>query len=104
MKRAQQRTINHARDTFIRDEATLTIAQRCSFADIVGTGTVPKTCGDSIVDGSDFIDFINSFSNGNVATDPLADVAGAGPSNDQPDGIIDGTDFIAFINAFIAGC
>ncbi len=59
----------------------------CSIADVNADGTV---------DGSDFIAFINSFSTGNVAIDPLADVV--------PDRIIDGNDFIAFINAFAAGC
>ncbi len=60
--------------------------------------------GDGVADGADFIAFINSFSSGDPAIDPKADVAGAGPANDQPDGIIDGADFIAFINAFSAGC
>ena len=53
---------------------------------------------DGIVDGSDFIAFINAFG----ASDPLADVAGG--ANGGPDGIVDGSDFIAFINAFGAGC
>ncbi len=52
--------------------------------------------GDSIVDGSDFIAFINSFSSGDVTLDPTADV--------NHDLIIDGNDFTAFINAFAAGC
>jgi len=52
--------------------------------------------GDSIVDGSDFIAFINSFSSGDVTLDPIADV--------NHDLIIDGNDFTAFINAFAAGC
>ncbi len=62
--------------------------------------------GDGVVDGSDFIAFINSFSVGNPATDPLADIAGGGGTGPgpSPDGIIDGSDFIAFINAFAAGC
>ena len=52
--------------------------------------------GDSIVDGSDFVAFINSFSVGDAATDPVADV--------NHDLIVDGDDFVAFINAFGAGC
>ena len=60
--------------------------------------------GDGIVDGSDFIGFINSFSIGDPATDALADVAGAGVLGNQPDGIIDGNDFVAFINGFSGGC
>ncbi len=86
------------------DEATLAIPRRCSLADIVGTGTAPTVCGDSVVDGSDFIAFINSFSTGDPAVDALADVAGGGDDGLTPDGIIDGSDFIAFINAFSAGC
>ncbi len=71
--------------------------------------TLLPTCvadvnGDRIVDGSDFIAFINSFSAGDVLIDPLADVAGAGALGNQPDGIVDGSDFVAFINAFSAGC
>jgi hypothetical protein len=84
--------------------ATLTIATKCSIADIVGTGGGTVVCGDSIVDGSDFIAFINSFSTGDPTIDPLADVAGGGSDGLSPDGIIDGSDFIAFINAFAAGC
>ena len=62
------------------------------------TYTRPSPCGradlnnDSILDGSDFIAFINAF----AADQPAADVV--------PDGIIDGSDFIFFINAFGAGC
>jgi hypothetical protein len=86
--------------------ATLTLvsATPCSLADIVGTSGGPIQCGDSIVDGSDYIAFINSFSTGDPSIDPLADVAGSGPTGLSPDGIIDGSDFIAFINAFTAGC
>ena len=62
------------------------------------TYTRPSPCGradlnnDSILDGSDFIAFINAF----AADQPAADVV--------PDGIVDGSDFIFFINAFGAGC
>ncbi len=75
----------------------------CSPADLAGGGTDGRS-PDGIVDGSDFVAFINSFSAGDVSIDPLADVAGGGTNGDQPDGIIDGSDFIAFINAFAAGC
>ncbi len=53
---------------------------------------------DGIVDGNDFVAFINAFG----ASDPLADVAGG--VNGGADGIVDGNDFVAFINAFGAGC
>jgi hypothetical protein len=65
-----------------------------SIADIAGgTGGFGA---DGIVDGSDYVVFINSFGIGSWATDALADVNG--------DGMIDGSDFIAFIDAFAAGC
>jgi hypothetical protein len=83
---------------------SLTIPVRCSRADVAGTSAGGASCSDGVTDGADFIAFINSFSVGDPTTDPLADVAGAGPSNDDPDGVIDGTDFNAFINAFAAGC
>ena len=68
--------------------------RNCSIADIVdGGGAAP---GDGIVDGSDFVSFINSFAVGDTFVDPLADVNG--------DSVIDGNDFIEFINAFAAGC
>jgi hypothetical protein len=51
---------------------------------------------DGIVDGSDFIAFINSFGVGDPTVDGVADVNG--------DGVIDGGDFVAFINAFAEGC
>ena len=60
--------------------------------------------GDRVVDGSDFIAFINSFSVGDPAVDVLADIAGTGAAGNQPDGAVDGSDFVAFINAFSAGC
>ncbi len=75
----------------------------CSLADIAGAGPTGGA-PDGIVDGSDFIAFINSFSTGDPLIDPLADVAGGGVAGLSPDGIIDGSDFIAFINAFAAGC
>ncbi len=86
---------------------TLTILtcspQACSLADVAGAGP-NGLAPDGIVDGSDFIAFINSFSTGDPAIDPLADVAGGGADGLSPDGIIDGSDFIAFINAFAVGC
>jgi hypothetical protein len=85
-------------------ELTLVAAVPCSLADIVGTAGGPIQCGDSVVDGSDFIAFINSFGTGDPAIDPLADVAGGGADGLRPDGVIDGSDFIAFINAFAEGC
>jgi hypothetical protein len=63
-----------------------------SIADVAGGLGGP----DGVVDGSDFVAFINSFGIGDWATDALADVNG--------DGMIDGSDLIAFINAFAAGC
>ncbi len=77
---------------------------RCSRADLAGTSADGASCSDGVVDGSDFIAFINSFSVGDPVIDPMADVAGAGPSNELPDGIIDSNDFVVFINAFAAGC
>ena len=72
-------------------EGTLTITQ--CVADVASAdGPFP----DGIVDGNDFIAFINSFGIGDAGLSPVADVNG--------DGIIDGNDFVAFINAFAAGC
>ncbi len=68
----------------------------CGTADIGGGGGIPP--GDGIIDGSDFIAFINAF----PIADPLADVASSGGPG--PDGIVDGSDFIAFINSFAQGC
>jgi len=66
-------------------------------ADIAGgSGQAP---GDGIVDGSDFIAFINGFSAGSA----IADIASGG-GLPGPDGTLDGDDFIAFINAFASGC
>jgi hypothetical protein len=64
-------------------------------ADIVNAGgEIPR---DGIVDGSDFIAFINSF----AAQDALADVTGG--QYGGGDGIVDGSDFIEFINGFALG-
>lgn len=67
---------------------------KCSLADIDGTGT------DGIVDGADFVTFINSFAVGGSGIDALANIAGSGPTAQLPYGVIDGPDFIAFVNAF----
>ena len=83
--------------------ATLTIGCACSVADVAGTG-LDGLLPDGIVDGSDFVAFINSFATADVAVDSVADVAGGGPDGLLPDGIIDGDDFVAFINAFSTGC
>ena len=82
---------------------TLTAGIACSIADISGGGPFGND-PDGILDGSDFIAFINSFAAGDVNVDPRADIVGGGPLGLDPDGIIDGNDFIAFINAFAAGC
>jgi len=72
------------------------VVTSCGTADIVGGGgTAP---GDGIIDGSDFVAFINAF----PIADLLADVANSGGPG--PDGIVDGSDFIAFINSFAQGC
>lgn len=72
-------------------------------ADIAGSGPLGRD-PDGVIDGTDFVAFINSYGVADPTIDPLADVAGAGPIGLTPDGIIDGADFIAFINAFAAGC
>jgi hypothetical protein len=74
----------------------------------INAGTAAAACladlnTDGTIDGSDFIDFINSFGIGDAAIDPLADIVDAGGTT-PGDGTIDGSDFIAFINAFAAGC
>jgi hypothetical protein len=96
--------VTNACGSVTSNAAALTLAVKCSVADIVGTDGGPVQCADSTVDGSDFIAFINSFSIGDAAIDPLADIAGGGDTGEDPDGTIDGTDFIAFINAFAIGC
>jgi hypothetical protein len=63
-------------------------------ADIAGSD---QGTSDGIVDGSDFIAFINAF----AAGEPAADLIGSGIP--LPDGTIDGDDFIAFINSFSIG-
>ncbi len=89
--------------TVTSSTATIIVSVSCSLADIAGGGS-SGLLPDGIVDGSDFVTFINSFGVGDVAVDSAADVAGGGDDALLPDGIIDGTDFIAFINAFAAGC
>ena len=69
----------------------------CSIADVVSGGGVAP--GDGVVDGSDFIAFINAFASGDMLADlPSAD------GTQAADGVVDGGDFIAFINAFSMGC
>ena len=70
----------------------------------VGTQCPFDLNADGMLDGADFVLFINSFGAGDVTVDPLADVAGGGADGLMSDGIIDGNDFVAFINAFGAGC
>lgn len=53
---------------------------------------------DGIVDGNDFVGFINAFGEGTV-TPPAVSLADV-----DNDGTVDGNDFIVFINAFSAGC
>ncbi len=77
--------------------------RRCSIADVAGGGPNGLRF-DGILDGADFIAFINSFAVGDESIDSLADIAGGGPDGLDSDGIVDGTDFIVFINAFSAGC
>ena len=84
--------------TFYTKENPFGIAARLSIAGSIGGVPV---CGadvnaDGVVDGNDFVAFINSFSVGDVSIDPVADV--------NLDNIIDGNDFVEFINAFGAGC
>ena len=81
-----------------RRYASRSNASTSSRPQLTVTYTRPSPCGradlnnDSILDGNDFIAFINAF----AADLPAADV--------EPDGIVDGSDFIFFINAFGAGC
>ncbi len=75
-----------------------------------GAVTLPCTADidrDGTVDGTDFVDFINSFALGDAAADAAADVTGGtdpASTSGGPDGTIDGADFIAFINSYAAGC
>lgn len=65
-----------------------------AIADIAGSD---QGTADGIVDGSDFIAFINAF----AAGEPAADLVGGGIP--LPDRTIDGDDFIAFIDSFMLG-
>lgn len=89
-------------DGYAHDMLQIELASVCvSLADVaggVGGGA------DGVVDGSDFVAFLNSFGVGDPAASPTADVAGAGADGLIPDGVVDGSDFIAFINAFSQGC
>jgi subtilisin family serine protease len=70
---------------------------------VVPPGCLADLNLDGTVDGTDFIDFINSFGIGDASVDPVADIVDGG-GTPPGDGTIDGSDFIAFINAFSAGC
>ena len=63
-------------------------------ADVAGGAVRPdgSASPDGVVDGSDFVAFINAF----AAAASLADLDG--------DGVVDGADFVMFINSFGAGC
>ncbi len=71
-------------------------------ADVAGAG-YNGLYPDGIIDGNDFVAFINAFSAGEL----LADIAG-GTDPSSPcggaDGTVDGSDFICFINNFALGC
>ncbi len=75
----------------------------CSVADVAGDGPVGLN-SDGTVDGTDFIEFLNSFAIGDPTISPVADITGGPGIGNSPDGTIDGNDFIAFINAFALGC
>lgn len=79
-------------DTEFTESFTVTV--RSSFPPAVGC--IADVTGDGIVDGSDFVSFINSFAAGDPLVDPTADV--------NLDNVIDGGDFVLFINAFGGGC
>ncbi len=81
-------------DTVLLPPALNTFA----LVEVSGTTTscLADVNGDLVVDGNDFVAFINSFGIGDPAIDAIADV--------NFDGVIDGNDFVAFINAFAAGC
>ena len=92
-------TDNGAADVGTIDSFELVInptpcGSRCA-ADVAGGS---PSGPDGVVDGSDFIAFINAFGEGTV-TPPAVSVADI-----NGDLIVDGSDFIAFINAFGAGC
>jgi len=80
----------------IRKLVPSALSNSLSIADVAQGGGLPGP--DGIVDGDDFIAFINAFAAGEL----LADVVSGGGTR-PPDGVVDGSDFIAFINAFVAG-
>ncbi len=85
----------------IRAAAEQAIRNPACLADV--TGGTPGPRPDGIVDGSDFVAFLNSFVAGDVRADAAADIVD-GSGTAPGDGTIDGNDFIAFINAFASGC
>lgn len=77
-------------------ELLVGISSGCSVADVAGGSDGGP---DGVLDGGDFIAFINAFAGGEA----LADIV-SGSGEPPGDGVVDGNDFIAFINAFAAGC
>lgn len=77
-------------------ELLVGIAAGCSVADVAGGA---EGGPDAVLDGSDFIAFINAF----AGAEALADIVGGG-GEPPGDSVVDGSDFIAFINAFGVGC
>jgi glucose/arabinose dehydrogenase len=71
------------------------LSNSLSIADIARSGGLPGP--DGIVDGSDFITFINAF----MAEDLVADVVNSAGTR-PPDDVVDAADFIAFVTAFAA--
>jgi hypothetical protein len=71
-------------------------------ADVAGAG-YNGLYPDGIIDGNDFVAFVNAFSAGDL----LADIAGEpqlGTPCGVPDGTVDGDDWICFTNNFSLGC
>jgi hypothetical protein len=76
----------------------------CSIADVAGGPLANVKNPDAMVDGNDFVAFINAFAIGDAVVGPQADVAGGGVDGLEPDGTVDAADFVEFVNAFVAGC
>ncbi len=76
----------------------------CSLADVAGGPLANVKNPDGMVDGNDFVAFINAFAIGDAVAGPQADVAGGGANGLGPDGEVDAADFVEFVNAFMAGC
>lgn len=69
---------------------------RTCWADVASGSGDPGA--DSVVDGSDFVAYINAFTN----SEPLADISSG--EEPGPDGVIDGNDFVTFVISFSMGC